>query len=324
MDAIQKNDSIILKGTNFKSKPMFATIGYPKFDDLVRDLMLKYGESISDGHPIKGKENLFRGVGSNPQFRPVPIPLQPYFLPFYYTTLLVVGSDDCDTLVLTSPMEENVRKLFGFSRWSRKAENYDSMLKTIESDTKFIPLTYDCTLKKMEKDWHKTVHLRKRDTVQLYVVPKPLEYFPMLFINCSMENIRNIYDNVTALMIFNNYPVYYTPFSFTCAIFRPILFNIIDNRLEFRRRLPGLDVTEEEYVLRRTEWLIRQCRYMVSDCRCRSNTAVLPPGELNSKFSWNRIESLFYCYYCNTRASHPPLYTQTYSNCNGHCGETKE
>ena len=324
MDVIQKNDSIILKGTNFKSKPVFASFEDPKFDDLIRNLMLKYGETITNSLPIKGKENLFRGVGLDPEFRPVPIPLQRYFRSFYYSTLLVVGSDDSDTLVLTSPIAENVRRLFGFSRWSKKAEVYEYLLYRMENETSFIPLTYNCTFTKLEKGWNKTVHLRKRNTVELYVVPKPLEYFPMLFVNCSMDNIRNIYDNVTALMISKNNQIYYCPYVFTCAIFRPILFNIVDNRMEHRRRLPGIDVTDEEFVRRRSEWLSRQKRYMVSDCRCRSNVEVLPPGSFNLTFPWDGMERLFHSFFCNNRPCHPPLYARYHSNCKGDCDEGKE
>ena len=324
MDTIQKNDSIILKGTNFKSKPVFAAFRYPKFGNLVDDLMVKYGETISTGQSLKGKEHFFWEEEGSRRSRPVPIPLQPYFLPFYYSMLLVVGSDDSDTLILTSPIAENVRRLFGFSRWSRKDEDYEHMLQCIENDTDFIPLTYNCTLKKLEKDWHKTVHLRKRNTVELYVVPKPLEYFPMLFVNCSMDNARNIYDNVTALMMFRNDPLYYCPFLFTCAIFRPLMFNIVDNRMEHRRRLPGIDVTEDEFALRRSEWLRREFRYMMSDCKCRFNTEVLPPAQPENTSSWYRIERLFYNYnYCNW-LNIPPIYTPCHSRCQGCNGQRNE
>ena len=324
MDVIEKNDSIILQGTNFKSKPLFASFTHPKFDDLVRNLMLKYGETITNGQPIKGKEYLSWKEGDARDSRPVSIPLQPYFLPFYYSTLLVVGSDDSDTLVLTSPIAENVRRMFGFSIWSGKDEDYEHMLQRIENDTDFIPLTYNCTLKKLEKDWHKTVHLRKRNTVELYVVPKPLEYFPMLFVNCSMDNIRNLYDNITALMMFRNDPLYYCPHVFACAIFRPIMFNIGDNRIEHRRRLPGIDITEDEFVVRRSECLLWLKRYMVSDCKCRSNTAVLPPHGL-SCVSWDTMERTVYGGFdCPYRQSEPPRYTSNHRKCDGHSNEKEE
>ena len=325
MDTIQKNDSIILKGTNFKSKPVFASFSYPKFDALIRNLMLKYGETMTNGLLIKGKEILFRGVENTPQFKPVPIPLQPYFRSFYYSMLLVVGSDDSDTLVLTSPIAENVRRLFGFSRWSRETEHYEYLLQWMESETSFIPLTYNCTRTKLENGWHKTVHLRKRNTVELYVVPKPLEYFPMLFVNCSMDNARNIYDNVTTLMMFRNDPLYYSPYLFTCAIFRPIMFNIVDNRMKHRRRLPGIDVTDEEFVVRRSELLCWVNRYMVSDCKCRSNTAALAPRGLCCVSSWETIErGLYDCFDCLYRQSEPPRYTPEYGKCDGHSNEKEE
>lgn len=295
MGATEKNDNIILKGTHFKEKPLFSALADPKFDDLVRCLMLKYGETLSDSRPPKGKEEVYSGDS-----KPVPIPLQQYFQPYYEFVLLVVGSDESDTLVLSSPIADSVRSLLGYSKWSRKTESYKRLLEDIESNSKYIPLTYDCTRTKLERDWHKTIHLRGRDTVQLYVVPKPLEYFPMLFINCSTDNVRNLYGNITNLMIYRNEPEYYCPYLFTCAIFRPILFNILGNCIEYRRRLPGIDATDEEYVQRRTEWLFNQCRYMVSDCRCRSNTAVLPPQELNNEFSWSELEPYFYNFYCNS------------------------
>lgn len=319
MNAFQKNDSIILKGTNFKSKPLFATFTYPEFDKLVRHLKLEYGKTITNGQPIKGKEELNWDDGFSLRSRPVPIPLQPYHFPFYNSMLLVVGSDESDTIVLTSPMAENVRKYFGFSRWSRKPERYGFMLQAMERDNCFVALTYSCTAVSLQKDWYKTVRLRKRDTVQLYVVPKPLEYFPMLFINCSMDNIRNLYDNITALMISNYPPVDYSPSLFTYIIFRPILFNIVDNRIEYRQRLPGIDLTDEEFVKRRTECLLGEDRRMVSDCKCRSNTEVLPSATLRETCGWHRIDHL-YRHYCGMlRSDSPPLYTQIHSDCNGDC-----
>lgn len=86
--------------------------------------------------------------------------------------LLVVGSDDSDTLVLTSPLAENVWKYLGFSRWSGKQEHYGFMLQAMERDNSFVALTCRCTAVSLHKDWHKTVHLRKRDTVleQIYVL----------------------------------------------------------------------------------------------------------------------------------------------------------
>mgnify|MGYP003365688589 CR=1 FL=1 len=320
MDAIEKNDSIILKGTNFKGtnfkeKPIFAFFEDAKFDDLILQLMSKYGESITNGEPIKGKEELNFGDRRKNPVRPVPIPLQPYFHPFYCTTLLVVGSEESDALVLTSPIAENVRRLFGFSKWSRKDENYEDMLETIEKNTRFVPLTYNCSIAKLKKNWHKEVHLRKRDTVELYVVPKPLEYFPMLFIGCSMDNIRSMYDNITALMISRNDPIYYCPCTFSWAIFRPIIFMTFERHIEYRQRIPGIDVTDDEFVLRRSEWLWRETRYMVSDCRCRCNTAVLPPKRQYSSTTWESLEELFYNYdFCN-RVSLPPLYSQQDSTC---------
>ena len=321
MDVIQKNDSIILKGTNFKSKPVFASFRYSKFDALIRNLMLKYGETITDSQPMKGKEYFCWEDGGTRKSRPVPIPLQSYLLPFYYSMLLVVGSDDSDTLVLTSPIAENVRKLLGFYNWSKKDEEYQHMLLCMGYYTGFIPLTYNCTLTKLRKDWHKTVHLRKRDKVELYVVPKPLEYFPMLFVNCSMDNIRNLYDNITALMISKNDPMYYYPFNFTCTIFRPILFNIFETHIEYKQRLPGIDVTDEEFALRRSEWLFRDSRYMVSDCRCRSNTAVLPRNRPGNVSSWGQIEQLFCNYGYNGWSNELPRYTAYHSTCQECCNK---
>lgn len=315
MDAIEKNDSIILKGTNFESKPIFATFEDTKFDDLILQLMLKYGESITNGEPIKGKEELDFYSGRKEPPTPVPIPLQPYFHPFYCTMLLVIGSDESDALVLSSPIAENVRRLFGFSKWSRKDENYEDILETIEKNTRFVPLTYNCTTTKLKKDWHKQIHLRKRDTVELYVVPKPLEYFPMLFINCSMDNVRSIYDNVTALMISRNDTFYYCPCTFSWAIFRPIIFMIFERHIEYKQRIPGIDVTDDEFVLRRSEWLWRQRRYMVSDCSCRFNTAVLPPTIPYSSTTWESLEELFYNYDFYNRVSLPPLYSQQNTTC---------
>ncbi|KAG0659827.1 hypothetical protein C6P45_000938 [Maudiozyma exigua] len=320
MDKIKNNDSIILKGTSFKSKPIFASFKYPRFDALVKDLMMRYGNSILTGNPIKGKEQISWEEGSSIKSRPVPIPLQLYFLPFYYSMLLVVGSDKIDTLTLTSPIAQNVRKLFGFRKLSKKTESYMTMLKTIECKAEFVPLTYNCTTIKLERNWHKTVHLRERDVVQLYVVPKPLEYFPMLFVNCSMDNIRCIYDNITALMISRNDPLYYCPQLFTYAIFRPVIFNIVENFIKYRQRLPGIDVTDEEFVIRRTEWLDRESRYMRSDCMCRSNTTLLPSDESWYPISWDKVELLFYHYNCNIRHQHhPPYYAQKHKDCQGHC-----
>ncbi|KAG0667992.1 hypothetical protein C6P45_005176 [Maudiozyma exigua] len=325
MDVIEKNDSIILKGTNFKSKPVFSSYRYPKFDRLIRLLKLKYGESISDGQPIKGRENIYWNEVETQKSKPVPIPLQPYYSPFYYSMLLVVGSDDSDTLVLTSPMAENVRdlfgystrsrKLFGYRRQSRKEENYDDMLRHIEDEAEFVHLTYNCSIRKMDKGWKGTVHLRERDTVELYVVPKPLEYFPMLFINCSMDNIRSLYDNITTLMISKYIPFEYCPYVFTCVIFRPILFNILNNRVEYRQRLPGIDVTDEEFVMRRREWLSRVARFMVSDCKCRSNTEVLPTVSSTFIYRWQNLEELFFNYnFCNYPFS-SPRYTPNHCTC---------
>ncbi|KAG0669998.1 hypothetical protein C6P45_002943 [Maudiozyma exigua] len=320
MDTIQNNDYIILKGTSFKSKPIFASFQYPMFDDLVEDLMIRYGNTISPGRPIRGKEEIFWEAFDTTNSRSVPIPLQLYFLPFYYSMLLVVGSDQADTLTLTSPIERNVRKFFGYSKRSKKTENYEHLLEIIECETEFVPLTYNCTTTKLEKNWHKTVHLRERDAVQLYVVPKPLEYFPMLFVNCSMDNIRCMYNNITDLMISRNKPLCYCPYFFTCAIFRPIIFNIFENCIEYRQRLPGVDVTDEEFVIRRTEWLDHQSRYMVSDCKCRSNTAVILPDGLWRPTCWDQMEFLFYRYDCNIRHEYlPPYYTRDHKDCEGHC-----
>ena len=320
MDRIQNNDSIILKGTNFESKPIFASFKYPRFDTLVKHLMLQYGNTILTGNPIRGKEQISWGEGSSIKSRSVPIPLQLYFLPFYYSMLLVVGSDQTDTLTLTSPIDQNARQLFGFSKHSKKAESYRNMLKTIECKGEFVPLTYNCTTLKLELNWHKTVHLRERDVVQLYVVPKPLEYFPMLFVNCSIDNIRCMYDNITALMISRNKPLCYCPQLFTYAIFRPIIFNIVENYIKYRQRLPGIDVTDEEFVLRRTEWLNWESRHMRSDCKCRSNTVVLPSDESWYPISWDKLEIFFHHYHCNIRPQHyPPYYTQNHEDCQGHC-----
>ena len=194
------------------------------------------------------------------------------------------------------------------------------MLRTIEYDTDFVPLTYNCTTIILERNWHKTVHLRERDVVQLYVVPKPLKYFPMLVVNCSTDNIRCVYDNITALMISRNDPLYYCPELFTCAIFRPIIFNIVENVIKYRQRLPGIDVTDEEFVILRTQWLFRESRYMISDCKCRSNTRVLPPDNSWCPRSWEKAEALFYHYMCDPRDHHrPPHYTQNHKTCMGHC-----
>ena len=164
------------------------------------------------------------------------------------------------------------------------------------------------------------MHLRKYDTVELYVVPKPLEYFPMLFINCSMGNSKRIYENVTTLMRSRNDRMYYRPFLFTCVLFRPLIFRSLETRIEYRQRLPGIDVTDEEFLIRRTEWLQRQFRYLVSDCRCRSNTAILPPNyTFRQAPSWDNVERLFYAYNYSTPLEDPPNYTVRHSNCTGNC-----
>ncbi|SMN19470.1 hypothetical protein, no similarity [Maudiozyma saulgeensis] len=324
MDTIQKNDSIILKGTNFKTKPVFGCFNNSELDTLISNLMMKYGKSVTNDQPIKGKDVFYCGEQCTPKFRPVPIRLQPYFRPFYYDVLLVVGSDERDTLVLTSPIAENVRRLLGFSRWSRRPENHECMLKQIENKVKIIPLTYDCTFYKLGKDWHKTVHLRKRDAVELYVVPKPTDYFPMLFVNCSNDNIRNIYDNVTNLMLARNNPVHYSPFIFTCCIFRPIIFNIIDDKIDYKQRLPNIDVTDEVFVIRREEWLVHDRRHLISDCRCRYNNAVVPKDQGCSSWRWDKLERLANIYECSQmKLQDPPYYTPIHQNCKHHSNYKK-
>ena len=84
---------------------------------------MRYGNTILTGNPIKGKEEIYWKDGDTLKARPVPIPLQLYFSPFYYSMLLVVGSDQTDALTLTSPIDQNMRKLFGFSKRSRKTES---------------------------------------------------------------------------------------------------------------------------------------------------------------------------------------------------------
>ena len=321
MDANQKNDSIILKGTNFKSKPLFSPFKYHKFDDLINHLMVKYGDTITNGQPIKGKENIYWKNMDSVKSKSVPIPLQPYRLPFYYSMLLVVGSDDSDTLVLTSPIEEKVRKFFGYSRWSCKPEYYGDMLRIIEKTASFVPLTYNCTTLKLPKDWHKEVHLREWHTVTLYVVPQPMEYVPMLFINCSMDNVRSLYKNITALMSHTDDPLLYSPYRFASAIFRPIMFNAVNDRLEHRRRLPGIDVTEDEFNRRRQELLRTSFRNMVSDCKCRLNDALLPSDHLNWECPWDLVERVIYnTFHITFGIPDLPQYTLEHGKC-GKCEE---
>ena len=95
-----------------------------------------------------------------------------------------------------------------------------------------------------------------------------------------------MYGNITALMISRNNPLYYCPQLFTYAIFRPIIFNIVENVIKYKQHLPGIVVTDETFVILRTEWLDYESRYMVSHWKCRSNTAVLPSDEIWSPISW--------------------------------------
>lgn len=286
--------------------------------------MLEYGKTVSNGQPIKKKKQLIWEEGSYSRPRSEPIPLQPYFLPFYHSTLLVVGCNETDTLFLTSPIEQNVRKLYGYSKWLTKTESYEHMLGCIKNDGTFIPLIYYCTKTKLDRDWHTSIHLRERDAVQLYVIPKPPEYFPMLFVNCSMGSIINVYGTITTLMISRNDSLCCSPFNFTCSICRPIIFIMIKSCIESRQRLSNIDMTDEEFVIRRTEWLNRELGYMVSDYRCRSNCEALPSDKLCNYFIWLKVESLFYIYNCNNRLQQPPYYTQNHQDCQGHCNQMKQ
>ena len=324
MNAIQKNDSIILKGTNFKSKPIFASFRYPTFDGLVRHLMTKYGETIPTSRLLKGKDYIFWDEGGNQDYRPVSTSFKPYFFPFYHSMLLVVGSDENDTLILTSPIANNVRKYFGFSRWSSKDRYYGNFLQAIERDTWFDLLTYNRSVGRLKEGWHKTVHLRKCDKVELYVVPKPLEYFPMLFINCSLDNARHLYDNITTLMISRNDPLYYCPLMFTCAIFRPMLFRAVDNHIEHKQRLPGIDVTDDQFVVLRTEFVYRAKRCMVSDCKCRSNTALIQSDKRTFIRTWHLLEIMFSDYYLYRLSNIPPIYASYSCKCDQHKNENKK
>ncbi|KAG0656203.1 hypothetical protein C6P45_002756 [Maudiozyma exigua] len=318
MDVIEKNDNIILKGTNFKSKPIFASFRYPKLDDLVRHLMVEYGETITNGKlPKKKKEFLLENNEPESHVQ-VPITLQHYLSPFYLSMLIVLGSDVSDTLFLTSPIAKDVENVFKSSQWSQRDKNYDNLLRCLENNASFIPLTYDCTITELEKGWHKTVHLRKHDTVELYIVSKPLEYFPMLFINCSIDNVRNVYDNITSLLISKGDPRYYCPLWFTWALFRPLLFNVVNDFIEFRRRLPGIDVTEEQFVKLRTIYLHKLRRNMISGCNCRSNRALEPSNEIHYRTSWDSLERQYSNYFFWYMPDIPPLYTSHNCTCDQH------
>lgn len=142
----------------------------------------------------------------------------------------------------------------------------------------------------------------------------------MLFVNCSEDNIKCMYDNITALMISRNEPLFYRPYMFICAIFRPVIFNIIEDRIEYRQRLPGIDITDEEFVISRTEQFDNRKRYMVSDCDCRSNKAVIPLDESQEPIDWYTTEIFFNNFHCNDRhVYYPPYYVQIHQDCDRHC-----
>lgn len=131
--------------------------------------MTAYGKTISTGQPIIGKELIFLKQDDNsvPKSKVVPIPLQRYFLPFYRSMQLVVGSDQIDTLTLTSPISQDIRRYFEYSRSSHKTKIHETMLYTIQRETKFVPLTYNCTTMNLERYWYTTVRLRQQGAVQL-------------------------------------------------------------------------------------------------------------------------------------------------------------
>ncbi|CAD1779265.1 similar to SMN22587 hypothetical protein [Kazachstania saulgeensis CLIB 1764] [Maudiozyma barnettii] len=333
MDAFQRNDSIILKGTNFKFKPLFGHYVNPKFNSLVFNLMAEYGHSITKGQPIMEK-GYYRPVpqpGRSLVVKPVHTALQPFYRPYFDRMLLIIGSDRSSTIVLSSPIKGKPKGLCDISEFTGKSKGYDVIIQCMEGGTLFTPLNYDTTKVHLKKDWHKTVTLRRPNGAKFYVVPNPLEYFPMLFVNCSQKNIKNIYANITSLLLAKKDPRFYDPSSFLSAIQRPLVFRIVGSQVLHRQRLPGIDVTEEEYVHRRNEYLCRRNRYMVSDCRCRSNVELIEPFPQNppeQECSWAcaeaynhnvRIRSLgtnhyVSCYTYNA-SSEPPRYTQRNNEC---------
>ena len=134
-----------------------------------------------------------------------------------------------------------------------------------------------------------------------------------------------MYDNIISLLISRNDPIYYSPYQFTCVIFKPIMFNIVDNRIEHRQRLPGIDVTDDQFVAIRRERLNIEFRYMVSDCRCRSNTVVLSPHRSKFVYPWDRIEQAIYNNFIwNYWSSSPPAYAPNHCKCSKCCNEGKD
>ncbi|SMN21408.1 hypothetical protein, no similarity [Maudiozyma saulgeensis] len=329
MDAVQKNDSIILKGTDFKSKPIFNHFSNSMFKNLVSKFMIKYGESVTGGQPIIGKENFSYTCEDENELivKPVPIPLQPYYMPFFETILVVIGSDQNDTLVLTSPIKGNTRRVKGFSKEETVIYDYYGMFRVWATTSSFTTLDYNATKLKLKEDWFKDVHLRKSNVVKLYVVPNPSEYFPILFVNCSKNNVKNLYANITSLLRGRNLPYFYTALGFIKAITRPLIFNIVDERLVYRQRLYNIDVTEEQYVLRREEFLDRMKRYMVSDCECRSNTELILGESPEPYYPWAWAEVYFnshelyflvngiFVSHFYRSPSNLPRYSQTHNEC---------
>ncbi|SMN22619.1 hypothetical protein, no similarity [Maudiozyma saulgeensis] len=330
MDAFEINDNIILKGTNFTSKPLFTAFNEAEFDTIATNLMTRYGKSITNGRPIKGKERLIyeneNGYGSFLKW--IPIPLQPFYKPFFKSVLLVVGSDNSKNIVLTSPIKRKVWKVFSSSQYPLKKFSARVLPEIVERFEMFTALNYDANQTKLEEGWHKTVKIRKRKKVKLYIVPKPLEYFPILFIGCSQHNIKHMYDNITSLLRASNEPRLYTPYAFNEALLRPLVFNIAGDRLLYRQRLPNVDVTDEEYFYLREEFLYDMRRYLVSDCRCRSNTELIPKDPPALEYSWVWADMYFNRYNCyfpvgniyrssyNAQFRGLPMYSQTQSECN--------
>ncbi|SMN17743.1 hypothetical protein, no similarity (Partial), partial [Maudiozyma saulgeensis] len=150
---------------------------------------------------------------------------------------------------------------------------------------------------------------------------------PVLFIKCSQHNIKHMYTNITSLLRARNELEFYSPCAFNQAILRPLVFNIVGDNLLYRQRLPNIDLTDEEFLHRRNEHLYFRNRYMVSDCRCRSNTKLIPTDRSVQECSWTwaDINLNRYCVYLlryrtyfgnyDAREDDLPRYTKTPNEC---------
>ncbi|SMN22587.1 hypothetical protein, no similarity [Maudiozyma saulgeensis] len=288
MEIFIKNNNTLLKGTKFDSKPLFTAMKDDRFTTIANNFMTKYGKSKTKGIPIKGKEYIIHEDedGGNPFVKELRVSLQPFYMPLVDSILLIVGCDDTDSIVITSPTKGNPGRFFTTSEYSYKYYNTEEFLRQLGKNLKFASPKYDGNFMTLEKDWHKSLRSRYCSKLKTYVVPNPVEYFPILFIGCSRHNIKHMYANVTSLLRASNEPRLYTPFAFIHALIRPLVFNIVGGKLLHRQRLPNIDIPNEEYFHFREEFLSKINRNMISDCKCRSNTELIPVDPPNQEYSW--------------------------------------